>query len=247
MRYEIYEQIAEKVAFPEEFGYDSDNDDESPLEWVKDDVYSISHNIDIAHGVSKFVMIQPEYDKVLKVPFSGELFYSEDYNEETKEWEYAETSSFDQFTGANGDYSDWNYCEKEVEVYQMAEEAGVAQFFAKIETFEPKTIKGRMPLYLQEKVKSINDYGISSLKPSEKSLSLIQEDNKKEWSKKKYAGINNNNWLALAIDVYGEEELDKLMAFIKDYEKQWTDFHNGNIGYREDGTPVLLDYSGFHS
>ena len=50
-------------------------------------------------------------------------------------------------------------------------------------------------------------------------------------------------WLAKAIDVYGEDEVNSLLDFIREHSID--DLHYGNIGYRKNGEPVLLDYSGF--
>ena len=48
-------------------------------------------------------------------------------------------------------------------------------------------------------------------------------------------------WIALAIDLYGERKVKRFLAFLE--ENNISDFHHGNYGYTKDGCPMLLDYS----
>ena len=50
-------------------------------------------------------------------------------------------------------------------------------------------------------------------------------------------------WTAMALEYYGEEVVKKLFNFIE--KEGIDDLHWGNVGIRKDGSPVLLDYSGF--
>ena len=54
----------------------------------------------------------------------------------------------------------------------------------------------------------------------------------------------NLQWLGNAIDFYGENFVRKVMQFIDKIGV--TDFHSGNLAYREDGSPVIIDYAGFY-
>ena len=53
----------------------------------------------------------------------------------------------------------------------------------------------------------------------------------------------HREWLARAIEYYGEAAVNDLLAFIE--LEGINDFHTENIGFREDGSPVILDYSGY--
>ena len=123
-----------------------------------------------------------------------------------------------------------DYCAEEERLYNLAVEAGVEMFFAKTQ-YIGSTVSNT-PFYASERV--ICNY---TPHPSQKSIDTL---------KNKYYSFQyeiNSTWSAAAIEYYGEELFDKFVNFIE--QNRISDLHNGNIGYRKDGAPVLLDYSGY--
>ena len=54
------------------------------------------------------------------------------------------------------------------------------------------------------------------------------------------------NWIANAIEKYGLEAYRKFVDFIYNQRPEVSgDLHLGNVGYRLDGTPCILDYAGW--
>ena len=52
-----------------------------------------------------------------------------------------------------------------------------------------------------------------------------------------------DEWCLAFVEKYGENELDKLFNFLE--EKGINDLHAMNVGYTEDNSPIIFDYSGF--
>ena len=51
------------------------------------------------------------------------------------------------------------------------------------------------------------------------------------------------NWLAAAIDYYGFELVENFINFCD--ENNIRDWHSANYGWREDGSPVVIDWGGY--
>ena len=130
-----------------------------------------------------------------------------------------------------------DYCALEESVYQNAEAAGFEQYLAKTSFY--KTIKNCY-VYVQEKVYTL--YSDKASTPSEGSRKKIDERNGE------YLG--NKDWSACFIDFFGEDAFEKFYNYCVygDDEHEMCiadDLHSGNIGFRADGSPVILDYSGW--
>lgn len=219
-------------------------------------------------GASKCVIICPDYDKVLKIPYNG-YYESDGHNYDCDcedssyrtncngecdncqyscEVDYEDTLVWEHFCGADTD-EDWNYCEVELDKYIKACEDGFGVFLAAVEYFGET--KNGYPLYLQEKVPNIGGDDDVSHKPSEKSMSRAAEINSKDivCTSGTYHMSKTNfstNWLAAAIEHYGEKLTIDFIQYAQDNDLD-VDMHSENYGYRKDGSPVILDYSGFNS
>ena len=157
------------------------------------------------------------FDKeVVKIPFNGMYDY--------------ESDEFTPFI-----YND--YCAIEANLYDKAEDAGLEYFFAKTE-YAGMTVS-RTPYYISERVYEWYESGTKSRKPSaeniEKAKTFYNSNDCHVWI--------DENWFTLAYEYYGEEEVKRLIKFIE--ENEISDFHNGNLGVREDGSPCIIDYSSF--
>ena len=207
------------LEIPEKFGCDDDNMETGAIDYVLD---QLDDTVDTTWGASKFVIFFDGSDQIVKIPFSGEYCWNDDIEDE--------------------DFYDFNtsdYCAIEASLYADAVVRGVEKFFAR--TIYGGVTKKGTPYYISDKVQIYGNM-ISKLKtPSEENI----EKAKKYWFSLSYHTDLNKEWIAYALEWYGEEEVEKLMNFISD--ENIYDLHNNNVGFRENGAPVILDYSGFDS
>lgn len=238
---ELLTAIKDSFCVFEDFGYNLDEDDDSKVYDIISDTVD-KYGVTYARGVSKMCLITPDADWVLKIPFEGSYFCNYDY--ETKE--YDDFDTFETYYGAHIEEDRWNYCAAEVDYYEMAKEEDIAEFFAKTEYFgtcKSTNKKGFLPTYIQEKCIPYNEkeYCKTNIHPSEDSLKKVSSSDKYQYCR------FSDDWVALAIDCYGEEKVDALCYFLDLHPEMAGDFHSGNYGYRIDGTPVLIDYTGWDS
>lgn len=218
------EKKLRNLKIPEFFGGNSDEDDYEWLyAWSENEVknlLAIPHYC--AHGVSKFVFVLKECDWVIKIPFNG--FYLNCWDETTGDY----NEEWSPFNGANG----WDYCNIELEKYEEVQSRGLECFFA--DTRYLCSDRNYHPIYIQEKViPCSNDK--TKRTPSNKALEFVKN--------KSYF---NSTWVAIAIDFYGEEKVNQFLDYIMNIDPViYGDLHDGNYGYREDGSPCLLDFSGW--
>ena len=202
------------------FGTDEDFQATPEMNYV---FKQLDNSVRTEWGVSQFVIINDEWDKVVKIPFSGGYAYhyidlgdSEEEYEEFEEWSR-------------------DYCEYSVNIYNAAKKKGIAKIFAETKLLG-KTVNG-VKIYTQEKIDS--PYAKKDIEYNEDSLTIVK-------NKRIYNRAYNrfcSNWLAKAIDCYGEVLVDKFINFC--IEADINDTHNNNYGYRKDGSPVIFDYASF--
>ena len=213
------------IAIPiEDFGvYEESDDVTHAVDYYINEVYELAkkYNITVeAHwGASQLAFVVEETKEVYKTPFLGQM---EQWND--KEWD---DEDYEEGWQENFEYFRRNYTALTEEIYHKAEDAGVAMFFAKI-----KKIGNN--LWIQEYVepraiqKASKTYSDDSLKKAKAMDRVPFED----------------DWIAVAIDMYGEEKFQSLLKFIKDEEL--SDFHWNNYGWDQTGAPKLLDYCGYY-
>lgn len=202
-------------------------------------------------GVSKFVILIRGEDLVIKIPFYHH-FYEDDYYSDLSYWdnlddeeqrdmtEPLEENYIYEFQSASNDVlekdlgvtfgASHDYCQLECAVYEAACLAGIEQYFAKTEWYAE--VGGR-DIYLQQRVNPLETEKHTDWCDSETS------------EKCKSLGVRcfNPTWIKDFFDIYGEDEFQKLDAFLKRYHIN--DLHSGNLGYR-DGLPIILDYSDYN-
>lgn len=152
-------------------------------------------------GATKGVLIFPNLDFVIKIPFT----YTEDDEE---------------FCGADDSGEGWNYCEVEEIKYQRAETFGVNNCFAK--TVLVGNIKG-YPIYAQEKAKVFGKEGSPSPRKSEEEYEKIED------MCEGVGECFNKIWLRDAFDYFGEKIFYNFLDFIENFNIR--DLHDGNLGY----------------
>lgn len=178
----------------------------------------LDETTETAYGASKFVIFLNEKE-VVKVPFNGAWQFS--WNDDIDDYE--DDMVFDY-------YRCTDYCAVEAAIYKKAVKAGVEMFFASTKsvgtTFTHKAI------YVSERV---NDwYSDKKISPSNDSIEKA----------KKICCYLPIDWIALAYEKYDDELVNRLLDFIDD--ENINDLHTGNLGIRADGSPCILDYSGFN-
>lgn len=216
--------------------------------------------ISVRYGVSKLVIIPQNFPFVIKIPFNGCFYFndsempdfgekysekdfstSKEYydfiTEKEEEWaveNFEESTFFEPFTEANKEFPE-DYCFEEFQIYETVKDRGFSDFFANTIFY---TEKDGRKIYIQEKACTYKAGGKTS--PSKKSLNKVQK-----------LGIHSyfgNSWIALAIDFYGEALVQKFLDYIEIDEDDidvGNDMHNDNYGYRLDGSPCIIDFSGW--
>lgn len=225
----IYDAIL-TIEVPSKMGIYSESDClTSSTEVYIDKVLSAARDtntiIAYANGASQLAFIIEGADRVIKIPFDGIMNEWEDWNPDTEEENYKE--EFEPF--------DLDYTAKTYDIYQLAVEAGVSEFFADIDILGLSF--NNQLIYTQKFVLPLGEDGSSSIDPSEDSLRKAKEMCRNRRIPFDY------DWVATCLDLYGEEKFNQLLEFIN--EHRLNDFHSNNYGYTRDGKPMLLDYCGF--
>lgn len=183
------------------------------------------------YGMSKIVISSPQLDNiVIKIPFNG--YFNEDY-EDDNDYEDSYWTSFYGATGSDcGDY-----CLAEFEKYKKLKTYGLDCFVAK--TLFYKTIDG-IRVFLQEYVTPVYN-SCTAHKASKKSKDIADE-----WRKAGKIDMNTE-WIANCLDKYGKAKVERFLYYCKNIDEDiLRDMHSGNYGYRNNGTPCLLDFSDFN-
>ena len=206
------------IDFPEQFGTFEKDEEVGSIE----EVYAqIDASTTTALGASKFIIFLNDYE-VAKIPFNG--YWTERWNAEADE--YDEDLVFEY-------YNTTDYCAIEADIYKKAVSAGVECFFAETR-FEGRTFS-HTPIYVSERVYSWEDR-------EKEELCVPSEDSMRKAEEQKYSRLPRK-WIAKAYEMYDEELVDNFLSFVE--EENISDLHRGNLGYRADGSPCILDYSGF--
>ena len=219
---------------PECFGptyTDFDGDSLENFYTIKDNICKIDPAADVLYGASKLVIISPKLkDFVIKIPFNGywsETFYEDGDNDELEWVDFYQAPTDDGY----------DYCYAEYEKYIDLKKAYLKDFVAATIFYKEKD---GFRIFLQEKV-------FSSYVGSKTSLSRKSMDLALKWKKeRKFDLYVNAQWVAACLDYYGVKKTKKFLNYCNEVDEDiLSDCHEGNYGYRKDGSPVLLDFSGY--
>lgn len=215
----------------------------------------------IETGATKEVIILTNEDYVLKIPYAGNIEYIDDCtppeggceNLECCECEFKENKeNIIIFDSANSldfseyniflDNDDWNYCEVELQVYEISKILDIDKCFAAIEYIGDT--KYGLPVYTQEKAEKIGFYDVNE-DELDKNIKKTIEDlsSRGQTANQFFQKANGLIVLSEFLKYHGLEKFLKLMDFIKNIGLN--DLHMGNFGIMSDGRPVLIDYSGY--
>lgn len=189
---------------------------------------------EIHAGVTKIVFVLKDYpDYVVKVPFLGVFDFDEDKNV--------------LFAGKKNDTRvsvtrKWDYCEREAKIFEMACENNVEKFFAG--TYFLDFIND-YPFYISDRIMDTFEDHYDSWDSSESERSSLSENSYEDALKisRAYYSSMSNNDMAIFVENFGTEDAEEFAAFC--YDNHINDLHDGNLGLRFDGSPCVIDYSGF--
>ena len=227
IRNERVEEIMDGLQIPGEFGINVDDDNDDAICGLACEVAKRGGSF--FHGVTKCVLVFPEEDEVIKIPFSGQYVYSYDGENEVE--------TFEDFHYANSDIkkgSEWDYCENELIKYKKAVKAGFADFLAATRYYG---VKNGYPIYIQEKCE---EYYCS-----EYHNSPISDETRRSYNKiyDRCYSIHSE-WVMYAISYYDAERVVAFMDWMRENGLSG-DLHSGNIGFTVTGRSILLDFAGY--
>lgn len=237
-----------ELIVPDIFG-SAPEDDNPIIEDFGEEIYS-QYGAEWRYGASKMCIIPSEGDMVIKLPFTGNMYYDDEGN-----------PFIEEFENSGSESCTWDYCLTEVELYNKVAAAGFECFLARTEAYG-KTHSGH-PMYIQEKVEVYGEGATPSAEVSEgnreKSKTIMQSYRNyiyhstftEEMSREQLIGWafseTGEYFIASLIDAYGYDKVADFSEWIFLNAKYIAaDLHWCNIGYRKsDGTPCLLDFTGF--
>ena len=225
--YQLVDKILNAILpLPENFGIDELYDEPNDLLLFKNKLHEVDKEAIIFFGLTKMVISSPQFNGVvIKIPFNGR--YGLDDNEKPYwiPFKWADAS----------DRSD--YCLAEWEKYNKLKKYRLNCFVAK--TFYYKQIMG-VRIFIQEQVTPLDEFYKIPIIPSKNSQKLA-----KQWWRESKISIDPD-WMANCLDLYGQAKVKKFLHYCEDIDPDiLEDVHSGNIGYRTNGTPVILDYSNY--
>lgn len=205
-----------------------------------------------ASGITKAALLIKDADFVIKIPFTH-AFQEEDYDDAVYAWEeqnddtapepdasddkwYWEFEAADSIPNVTGLYGPkWDYCNCEVNTYELACQRGLGQYFAEESLLG---YIGDHPIYTQVRCTPMSDIEVNYASDEYKQKKRISDSICKELDVYNF----NSVWIADFITFYGEKELERLDLFLREYDIN--DLRDCNIGYL-DGAPILFDYSSY--
>lgn len=202
-------------------------------------------------GATKGVLIFDDLDIVIKIPFEGESNYTcSHYEDENGEWHtyshdgkysyQAGVEEFSPYDGATGSEREWDYCEVEARLCELANQKKLAGCFAQTKFLG---LANEHPIYYQDKCFMFCDARSSTKREAYRLRTKSDYDSLQEVRKRVGFYSVDCDWLLDFLIYWGEPVLEELVQFIN--AQQISDLHDGNIGYRG-GVPCLVDYSSYH-
>ena len=242
-------ELYKEIIIPDMFGQNEYDENEIVLDFI--DNINEKYGACCYSGASKLCIVPQESEYVIKLPFLGEIYYDENGKPVLICFNYAKTENR------------WDYCKAELELYSKAADAGFAIFLAKTEEFG--TTKSGHPMYIQEKVNVYGDCRHKYKKnvsdnAKSKTATVLEKYRDRymhnrlndEMTEEDFIGYTfaetGETFLSYLIDAYSYENVAKFAKWVYENAREIAaDLHWGNIGFREsDGTPCLLDFSGYY-
>lgn len=155
---------------------------------VRDTIGDICRfNYEIKSGATRGVIILPDFNYVIKIPFTQD----EDGYE---------------FQNATFDDEGWNYCENEIHLYEHAIEWGVEEFLLPIKKIAEVN---DYPIYVQSLAKVFTD--VKQDNSTQKDLETISK------SSNGICVCGNITWLMDILNKFGEDKFKQFAKFIQEF------------------------------
>lgn len=229
----LVNQILDAIfPLPSKFGIEIPVDEEVyPKNYniIKSEIFHVDPYACVYFGASKIVIASPKIgNAVVKIPFNG-TYYQEEENDEEFEW-----IPFEWAPGS--DPAD--YCLAEYEKYQRLKDYGLGCFVAKTLFYKKRD---GFRIFIQEYVMPENE-SCDSHNASDQSTTTA-----KKWRREgKIRSDLENEWIANCLDIYGESKVKRFLYYCDNIDPDiLEDIHKANYGYRENGTPCILDFSNY--
>ena len=220
---------------------------------IEEKILDIDNGAEIRYGISKMVISAPSLrDVVIKIPFNGIYdFYYDDYlypydkDDYLYPYDKTDITFFDgedhyyyytQFNSAENNINNSDYCATELEKYNTLKTFGLDNFVAKTEFYNTSN---NIRFYLQEKAMSMEEDF------KKRRSSFKSKNTARQWIEDEMMTIDVE-WAGMCIDYYGEELTKQFLDYCN-YQDDIiiSDPHMGNFGYRKNGEPIVIDFSGF--
>lgn len=133
--------------------------------------------------------------------------------------------------------SEINYCAREAEYYSDAKDSNIEELFC--ECFYLEDFCG-VPIYLMEKVSCDETEVFDSFYNYLTSKRDLNEEEAEDYMD----NISENTVVYELTEIYYNDKYDLFWEFCSEHEIN--DIHAGNVGFRDNGQLVIIDYSGFH-
>ncbi len=231
---ELIDKILDAIfPLPEQFGivlYANAYKEDEQIEDIRYNIQKIDSTAFIEYGMSKMVIMSPKLENiVIKIPFNGYFMEEKGVydNKAKKTWEPFYFAPCSDAT---------DYCLAEFEKFNKLKVYNLDCFVAKTiyykEIFNTK-------IFIQEQITPIN-YSEENYNPSKNSKDIAEK-----WREEEKVLIDID-WIANCIDRYGQAKVEKFLNYCENIDLDiLEDAHDGNYGYRADGTPAILDFSNF--
>ena len=207
-------------------------------------------------GATKFIIIFPKQEIVIKIPYEGSFRLKRAYREcelifdERMFKEQSPYFDFVPYRNANRLLYDndisinnrWDYCLTEIIFYnKVIKKSGYSNFFMK--TNKLCSTKDNFPIYFQKQIITLNSDDAHSIESSisEKSLNYLREEIN---CIKGCFFVLPFHFLYFVSEMASLKKALDLDGFIRKTEIH--DLWRGNLGYRKNGAPVILDYACFY-
>jgi hypothetical protein len=212
----IYKQILDTLKY---IDFEESSTDDSYSIWENIRSYDEDEIFDgYDCGSTKMVLPLATEDFVVKIPFET-ISFEDDYDDEDSE-------------GYHLVIMQHNYCQLEVEMYDLALEEGVADIFAQTSYLGENNVG--TSIYIQPKCHSFYSTPLESRhKHSQEERDSVNH----------FSYEMPSDWLCDVKNYYGETFLQKLSEFIAN--NQINDLSGHNVGYCGD-RPIIFDYSGYY-
>lgn len=194
-------------------------------------------------GISKLCVVVPELPFVVKIPYTGIWEYYQDCDDCCGNCEECTLDECCNEREGEYHFSEffYDYCDKEIRDYEEAIEICPEAAEILVPTEYYTSLNGHK-FYLQEKVDVYHhDEEITKHPVYRKRAKLVDE----YYRKKNY--YINNQWSVKAIQFFGAQKFFDFVAKLYYVENIFGDLHSGNLGYRLNGAPCILDFAGFNN